>query len=147
MDRQIPASAGKTILDAKLLMDLLLMLPFYILSEGMLIAALSPSPLELLRMVLAPGAVMLFSCVYGITVNLALPSLDWKDEVTVVKQSGAAALGGMGGSLLALIWGAGGAFVPGGWAMTVDLVFCVVLLGVTAMLYARNNRTRLENID
>lgn len=74
-------------------MNLLLILPFYVLSELLLIFALKPGAGELLWLILIPAEIILFSCVYGITVNLHFPVLEWESEVRIVKQSASAMLG------------------------------------------------------
>lgn len=86
--------ATKTILDAKILMNLLLLLPFYLVSEIMLILALRPTGLAAVWFVLIPVLIAVFSCVYGITMNLRFPVFDWASEVNVVKQSASATLVG-----------------------------------------------------
>ena len=57
---------------------------------------------ELLRLAKIPAVMILFSCVFGITVNLHFPVLEWEKEVRIVKQNASAMLGGMGGKHLAV---------------------------------------------
>lgn len=133
---------SKTILDAKILMTLLLMLPFYLVSELFLILALKPNLPELVGLLGIPVILALFSCVYGIAVNLRLPVLDWENEVTVVKQSASALLGGMGGLLLALVWGVAAALA----GEAAKLAVGALILVITAILYRHNNRTDLKEL-
>lgn len=137
----------KTILDAKLLLNLGLMLPFYLLSQLLLLLALRPGTLELLWQVLIPGVLLLFSSVFGLTVNLHLPSLRWDSEVTVVKQSASALIGGMGGFLLALLCAVPAALATGPAAHVLKAALCLVLLGVTGLLYRNNSRFPLEELN
>lgn len=143
--KTLPLST-KAVLDAKVLMNLLLMLPFWLVSEIFLILALRPEPMELLWLLVIPIVVMLFSCVFGITVNLLFPVMNWESEVSVVKQSASALLGGMGGFLVAIICAVVAAVTPVSYSDLVKLIICSVLLGLTAVLYRKNNRVRLQDI-
>ena len=137
--KSLPLSA-KNILDAKILMNLLLFLPFYFLSEIFLILALRPGAEELLWLLLIPAVFLLFSCVYGITVNLHFPVLNWENEVSVVKQSASCVLGGMGGFLLAIPCAAGAAAAPEEYVWLIKGGICLALLLTTGFLYRKNNR-------
>lgn len=137
--KSLPLSA-KNILDAKILMNLLLILPFYLLSELMLILALNPGAGELLWLVLIPAVLILFSCVYGITINLYFPVLEWESEVRIVKQSASAMIGGMGGMLLAILCAAAVGIVPEAYKIYVKEGICVIVPAFTVVLYKKNNR-------
>lgn len=134
----------KTILDAKLLMNLLLILPFYLVSEILLILALRPGVAELVWLVVIPLVLVLFSCVFALTANLRLPVMEWESEASVVKQSSASLVGGMGG-LLATVLCAAVTLLTGG-THAGKLAVCLVLLGLTVVLYRMNVRTDLKNI-
>lgn len=137
--KSLPLSA-KNILDAKILMNLLLILPFYLLSELLLILALKPGAGELLWLAANPAAIILFSSVYGITVNLHFPVLEWENEVRVVKQSASALLGGLGGPILAILCAGSAGLVPREYAVFVKSGLCIAILLATAILYRKNNR-------
>ena len=137
--KSLPLSA-KNILDAKILMNLLLILPFYLLSELFLIFALRPGAGELLWLLLVLAAIILFSCVFGITINLRFPVLEWESEVRIVKQSASAMLGSMGGFLLAILCAVAMGIVPKGYAVSLKALLCAVILAATAALYYKNNR-------
>lgn len=136
----------KTILDAKILMNLLLLLPFYLVSQILLILALKPGMAELLWFILISAIIIVFSSVYGITINLHFPVMNWESEVSVVKQSASAMLGGMGGFLLALICAVPVALIPETYADLLKGTICVLLLGTTVWLYRKNNRVDLQGI-
>lgn len=136
----------KTILDAKLLLNLSLMLPFYVVSEILLMLALKPGISEMMWMLILPAVIIVFSCVYGITVNLHLPVLNWESEVTVVKQSASSMLGGMGGFVVALLCAIPAALLPVHYSNWGNLMVCVLLLALTALMYQKNNRTNLQEI-
>ena len=143
--KSLPLPA-RTVLDAKLLMNLILILPFYLVSEVFLILALKPGLQDSFWMMVIPAVILLFACVYGITVNLHFPVLDWENEVSVVKQSASAVLGGMGGAVLAILGGAGACLVPEGYSGGYRAVLCVLLLGITCLMYRKNNRIDLREL-
>lgn len=134
----------KSILDAKLLLNLSLMAPFYLLSEVLLALALKPGPAELVWLLAIPAVLILFSCVFGITVNLRLPVMNWESEVSVVKQSASSMLGGMAGFLLGILCAIPAVLgVYNNWTKT---GLCLLLLGITALLYRRNQNVDLRQI-
>lgn len=143
--KSLPLST-KSILDSKILLNLSLMLPFFLISELALTAALKPNLLELFCLIIIPAVIIVFACVYGITVNLHFPVLNWESDVTVVKQSGAAMLGGMGGFLVSLIGTAAVLVMPGQFADLLNAAVCAALMGMTVVLYQKNNRTDLREI-
>ena len=125
-------------LTAKTVLDLV--------SEVFLILALKPGLQDSFWMMVIPAVILLFACVYGITVNLHFPVLDWENEVSVVKQSASAVLGGMGGAVLAILGGAGACLVPEGYSGGYRAVLCVLLLGITCLMYRKNNRIDLREL-
>lgn len=143
--KSLPLTA-KEILNAKVLMNLLLMLPFYVVSEILMLVALRPAPEEALLMLVAPALIMVFSCVFGITVNLAFPVMEWENEVTVVKQSMSALLGGIGGSLIVIVSTVVLLLLPETAARFAKWVVCLMFAVLTVVLYQKNNRTDLQKI-
>ena len=79
-------------------------------------------------------------------VNLRLPVLEWESEVSVVKQSAASLLGGMGGLLLALIWGVATVLVSEAYSALAKLAVSILVLAITAILYGRNNQVDLKEL-
>ncbi len=136
----------KTLFDSKLLLNLTLLLPSYVLSEVFLILALKPDLMELIPLLLIPLSMMLLSIVLGITVNLKLHSFDWEKEEQVVKQSAAAALGGMTVPLLCAAAGAVAFLLPDSLQLPVNLGICAVFLISALLLYRHNNRTVLSKL-
>ena len=148
----------KTILDSKILWNLSLMLPFYVVSEILLMIAMRPRIAELFWMLVIPAVMMVFSCVYGITINLHFPVFDWESETTVVKQSVSTVLGGMGGfiasilcAILCAVLGTALGAVPVALApeQILHLVkagICILLFSVTCLLYRKNNSTNLKEL-
>lgn len=132
--KSLPLSA-KQVLDAKIAMHLLLVLPFYAVAEVLLILALKPVGWEFAWLVLVPAVLIVFSSVYGIVVNLHVPVLQWEHEVSVVKQSASSILGGLGGFVIAIFSAAGAAAVGGAYAGVYHGGICLAVALVTAWLY------------
>ena len=78
---------SRDIWNAKVLWNITLALPFYLVSVVLGILAAKPGFVEGIWIVLVPLFYILFTSVMGITVNLAMPIFDWENETRVVKQS------------------------------------------------------------
>lgn len=133
----------KTILDAKILLNLSLIAPFYLASQILLTLALKPDALELVWQLLMPAAIILFAVVAGISVDLRFGSVHWQKEETVVKQSVSAMLGGFAGPLAAILCAAVELLIPG---MLTKVMLLAAMLLMTMLLYRRNNRTMLQRL-
>ena len=142
--KSLPLSA-KSILDAKLLMNLLLDLPFFVLSQVFLTLALKPGLPALLWQIVLPALLILLSRIWGLTANLLFPVLDWESETAVVKQS-AASLLGMAGFLPALLCIVLTALTPSAWSELLSAALCLLLLGAACLLYRRNCAADLKGI-
>ncbi len=144
--KSLPLSV-KSILDAKILMNLLLLFPFYILSEILLIIGLQPKGFEFFWLLFIPMIFILFSCIYGITINLCFPVMDWENEVGVVKQSASAVLGGMGGFVLAALCAMGIGVIQSELVINIlNIGICIVGGWGIMILYKRNNKYFLRNL-
>lgn len=141
--KSLPLSA-KQILDSKLAFGLCLVAPFWFVSEIIVMLALRPSITEMLWLVVVPAITMVFSCVFGITVNLKLPKLTWETEVSVVKQSAASAVGGLGCVLVAIAGALPVLLLPGEYTDIVCLAFCIILVVLTMGLYYKNSHVDLK---
>ena len=88
--KTLPVPA-KDWLNAKLLMNLLLVGPALLIAITLLSIAYRSmlNAVDVLGIVLMPIAAMLFTTVFGLYVNAAMPRLDWETDTEVVKQSGA----------------------------------------------------------
>ncbi len=133
----------KALLDSKVLLNLSLMAPFYLVSVVSMAIATRADWLQLVWLALIPAGISLFSVVLGITVNLRFRSFDWEKEETVVKQSLPAMLGGFAGFLLAVALGLLVSSVPAQYADGVKLIVCAALFLGTALLRINNNKTNL----
>lgn len=136
----------KDLLDSKLLLNLSIILPFWLVSEVLFIIALKPGVMELLWLIVIPVIMVVFSCVFGLTVNLKMPVFDWENEVTVVKQSASAFFGGICGFLIVLACMVPTLLCPVEYDNGVKLATCVVMILVTFVLYQNNNRVNLQEL-
>ncbi len=136
----------KEILNGKLLMNLILFAPFYVVSVVFVIFALRPLGLDLLWTIVSPAVLILFSCVWGLFINLKLPVFNWENETAVVKQSLSALVGGLCGALVgvALIFAL--VIVPANLGWILKVLAIATLAGITIVLYGRNNKVKLEEL-
>lgn len=138
---------SKTILDAKLIFNLLLIAPFFVVSQICLLIALELKPMDAICVMILSLFLIVFSCVFGLWINLLFPKLDWENETVAVKQSAASFLGGMGGVLVAMIFIVPVILVPARFAVPVYVAEMVVLLLLTTGLYKKNNKVDLSGIN
>lgn len=136
----------KDVLDSKILLNLSLILPFFLMSEVLLIIALQPDFVELIWLLVIPIIMILFGCILGITVNLKMPVFDWENEVVIVKQSASAMIGGIGGFIIVLLCMILVLVFPAEYANLVKVAICVVITFVTAFLYKKNNAVNLQEL-
>ena len=85
-----------TILLAKASMQLLLNLPFGVLSSLLLGIVLGLSPIVVLCVALANAAFLAFAAYFDLAAGLRHPMLDWTSEIYPIKQSGAVAIAALG---------------------------------------------------
>lgn len=135
----------KNILDGKILWNLCLWAPFYMVSEAVVLVTQDLSLAEGLWMVLVPALLILFSCVWGITMNLKFPKMQWESETEVVKQSMSSLLGGMGGFFVAMISACVVLLVPVD-PNVICLGICMLLAVATGFLYVSNHRVDCQSI-
>ncbi len=130
----LPLSA-KDIINGKLLFSLSLLLPFYLVSEVIVMATQSFDIAERIWFVLVPALSAVFSCVFGIFVNIKLPKMQWESEVDVVKQSASSMAGGLGGILVLIVFAFASAVIPQKFYLIFNACACGVLSVVTLILY------------
>ena len=143
--KSLPLSS-KMILDSKLCFNLILIAPFYLISQIFLGIVFGGAVIEILWSAVIMLLFILCSCVGGLTANLKFPKMEWDNEVVVVKQSASAAVGGLTGALGAMFCGAIIAVIPGALVHVFRAVIVLILIGLTTMLYRKNIRTDLRQI-
>lgn len=144
--QSLPVRA-KTVFDSKILLNLTLIAPFYVIAEVLLILALKPSVIELLWLVLLPIVFIVFACIFGITINLRFPMMKWENEAAVVKQSASATIGGLGGCLVIILCAIPTVFVTGLTGEVIRVIIVAVITGITLLLYKMNNKADLASVE
>ena len=136
----------KQILDGKLLMNLVVFGPFYVISTVLMIIALRPIGFDLIWTIVSPAVLIMFSLVWGIWANLKLPVFNWENETQIVKQSMSALVGGLCSALVGIAFIFTLIILPADvrWIFKVGVVLMLVL--VTVMLYNKNNKVKLEEL-
>lgn len=137
----------KTILDAKLGFNFLLIAPFFTVAQLCLMVALKMKPFAFVLTLILSMLLIVFSCVFGLWINLLFPKLDWENETVAVKQSAASLLGGMGGVLATFVFVIPVLLIPAQFEIVVYAAEIVVLFLVTGILYRKNNEINLSGIN
>lgn len=139
--------ATKTILNAKLLFNLLLIAPFFAVAQVCCVIAWKPKFAEAVLAVVLAMLLSVFSCVFGLWINLLFPKLDWENETVAVKQSAASFLGGIGGVFVTLLFVIPVVFLPQTYYSLVCLIEIILLSIVTRAIYTKITRVNLAKIQ
>lgn len=143
--KSLPLSA-KSIINGKLLFSLCLLAPFYAVSEVIVMATQGFGIAERIWFILIPAITAVFSCVFGVFVNLKLPKLQWESEVEIVKQSAASMIGGLIGSLAIIVLALAAAVVPSEFSLLFNAAACIVLGACTLLMYLSCTKKDLRDI-
>lgn len=139
--KEAPVPVGDIFL-VKAGFQLLLELPCILVSSLCLTAAFSLGLLEWLAMFLVNAALAVFSALFGLLINLALPKLDAPNDTMVVKQSAAA----MAGTLVPMLTVVGLGFLwtvlQGPLGSLPAMLVCALpmALGSAVLLYLLNTK-------
>ncbi len=136
----------KTLFDSKILFNLALMVPFFLIAETALLVGIRPQGWDILWLLLIPLVTILFVVVFGITVNLKFHSFDWVNETEIVKQSAEAAFGGFAGPVLGIAGGVATFLAPAPYGSLAKGIYCLLLAGLTVFCYLHNNKAKLEEL-
>ena len=148
-NRWIPWSlpvASETIWDAKLLFNLLVLAPFYVITEIILLFTVRADASARLWLLLIPLVYCTFSVVFGLWCNLKFPKFSWENATEVVKQSAAAGVS-MLGLFAAAIPGLLVCVAPQRFTNLACTLAAAVIIAVTAMLYRKIRRTKLTDLN
>ena len=130
------------VLNAKLLFNLIVFAPFYLLAEIVIQFTAGIGLMQRLWLLLVPLLYIVFSVVLGLFLNLRFPKFRWENEAEFVKQSAAVGLGILG-VFAALLPTAGLLMLPSGFSNPVTAGIVAILAAVTVFLYRRILRTDL----
>ncbi len=136
----------KTLLDAKILLNLTLLLPAYAVCVITLCIAFTPSFIQIVWLIIIPLVFLLFSVVCGITINLKWHSFDWENETTVVKQSASSFFGGFVCFFACILFELIIFLIPYQFITLTKIILCALLFTLTAILYKKNNSVKLERL-
>lgn len=131
---------------AKLLWNLALAAPFYVVVTVFLIIGGKPDFADALHYILLPLVLLVFCIVFGLACNLWFPNFNWDNEAQVVKQ-GASVLVSMLGGLI-------GVLVPAIVAVALNLenytgyyfIAEAVFILITSLLYASITKKELMQL-
>ena len=144
--RSLPLSS-KEILGSKLIFNLIILTPFYALTEIILLFTMRISLLERIWMLIIPGIAILFSVLFGMTLSLRFPKFHWENAAQVVKQSAASGLSIAGGIAL-LIPGVGAMILPKPlYRNLLNLAVVIILCVICLLLYRRICRADLARLE
>ena len=143
--KSLPIDA-KTLFDSKILVNLTIILPFYVISEILLMIGLRLGVMDAIWLIILPLILILFACVFGITINLLFPVFQWENDVTIVKQSASAMIGGLGGCLLIILCAVPVLLLGQISTNLLKGIIAVLVLGITFLLYRKNGKVRLQEI-
>ena len=143
---QVLPVKARDVYNGKLLWNLALASPFYVVSVVLLLIGAKPDVATALHYVIIPPIFLLFTSVLGLASNLRFPVLNWDTEARVVKQS-AAVLVSMLVSIVAIL-------VPTVLPLGLQLnsytlyYFAVegIFLIITAILYSLISRKELITV-
>ena len=137
----------KDIYLSKILWNLTLALPFYLVSVVLLLISVHPTGLTAVHYLLLPLVYLMFTAVLGLAANLLFPLLNWETEARVVKQS-AAVLVSMLGSILSILLPAvlGIVFMVPNIPIYLFVVEGIIVI-VTIVLYLLISKKELLNIQ
>ena len=137
---------AKELLDSKLLMNLTITGPICVLASIIVIIGQKASLMEAVWIFVVPILTMLFSLVFGQFVNLKIPVFDWENEVTIVKQSASAFVGGIVPFFILMPITMGAMTLPVQYMNMCMLGYCLVISVVIVLLYRKNSKVNLLNI-
>jgi len=100
---QVLPLRAKDVYTAKILWNLILAVPFSLISSLLLLIFIKPSGLLAVHYVLLPLVYIVADVVLGLFVNLNFPLLNWENEVRVVKQSASVLVSMLCGMLLVIV--------------------------------------------
>lgn len=134
---------SKDVYDSKILVNLAVAAPFYVLSVLLLALATKPSLLDFIWLIIIPACYIVFMAVMGITVNLAFPVLKWESEVRVVKQGASTLVVMLSSMVCCIVPMVGVILLDDEMANVVRILTVVVVLLLTVLLYRKNNKKEL----
>ncbi|MBR6477777.1 MAG: hypothetical protein IKS85_04955 [Lachnospiraceae bacterium] len=132
----------KTVMQAKLLFNLIFLAPFYVTSEIVLLFTLQATLLERFWLLVIPAVIILFAVMLGLFCNVKFPKFQWTSDIEVVKQSAAGGLSLLG-MFAALLPGILLMVAPATFRGVITLCALTLIIAVTILLYRQIIRAKL----
>ena len=127
----------KDVLRSKILANLLVVFPFYVVSEVLAFLAVRSGGIGAVCLLCVPVVYTLFGVRIGVAVNRKLPIFDWDNETRVVKQSASSVLMLVIGALFGMIPLGVLLYVPNMPIYLVYVVVVCVMVGAMALVSRR----------
>lgn len=134
----------KQIIKSKIMINLTIAIPSYLISQVFYILTFRPTALDLFWLLLLPLVYLGLNSILGIALNLKMPVFDWESETVAVKQGGAL--------LLTMLITLSCAILPFALVFVIDyhhLVFAftsLVITGLTWRLYQKTQALDIRSI-
>ena len=142
--RSLPV-APADILNAKLLFNLIMLAPFYCVTEVILLFTVRCGILQRLWLLTVPLVYAVFATVFGLFLNLKFPKFRWETETEVVKQSAAVGLSLLG-VFAAVLPGFVVLILPGAYADLVTAAIVIIIVMIGLWLYSKILHTDLQRL-
>ncbi len=141
----LPVS-NKTIYESKILMDVIVSLPGYLISTIVLACVMPFSIAGYIFLFLVPLIYIVFSAVVGLLINIRYPRFDWNSENEVVKSSSSLLFSMLLGIIDLVIPCVGAIMIPTHYNQLYLALFMVLIIGVTIFLIHKLNKIQLNRI-
>lgn len=136
---------SKAVIDSKLLLNLTIAAPFYVVAEIFLWLAIKPGLAEGLLLIVVPVCYLCYMAVVGLLINSKFPVFQWENEVQIVKQSMAVLITMLVGMISSVVPIVGILLSEGAnWACWIAVV---VLFLITILLYGKCSRSNLPGMN
>ncbi len=137
---------SEVVFNSKILVNLTVALPCYVLSTIFLCLGLKPTGLDLLWLILMPLIYIVFTVVLGLIINIKMPMLSWESETVPVKQSKAMLITMLLGFVSVIIPVALLLVLPTQWHALILFGVGILLIALTVAMYRWSRNIRLVDI-
>lgn len=144
---QILPIQSRDVYNSKILASLIVTAPFYLLSVLLAFIKIRPSVWDFVWIIVIPACYVVFFAVFGLSVNLAFPVLNWESEVRAIKQSAATMVAMLLGMLSSVIPLLVSIFADEHLGNLISMVVVVLLAVLTGILYNNNNKKELIRLS
>ncbi|MDD6208438.1 MAG: hypothetical protein PUB10_07975 [Clostridiales bacterium] len=120
----------KDVIQSKIWANLIVVFPFYLVSEMIALIALKPGVVSACCLLVVPAVYIVFGARMGVLINLIFPVFDWDNETRVVKQSAATFVTMLAGAIVGMVPLAVLIYSTSIPALVVDTVVVLVLVVV-----------------